>query len=653
MSSPPPIPQPQLANCRTLIRSPDRVDRWMQGTGEFSNQPMSPSNNVPNSPPSGNQYGLDDGVILSSPSVGSRPQNSPHDVFAAPITQENMRAGAGFTDPEISNAPPNQALAGFDYEAFLGELQQRNEHILHNMGEYPPIPNLGDNAHQDFHDGNNRVDDPYNMTALQNSKMNTSLTPHKLPNDDIIGNDYSRNMMPMDVYSFQPRYDDLQPFGQGAHRTDANMTTGMMNTTNNHQQSMGNQVMENIPLQSVNPPHYFADIESDLRNYQPYSNYDNGILPNNPGYQGFQGSDYMLWNYGNMAPTQPAVQSYGDRMSNHNLAYVPPQHVIADRFEDSPYGLESDEDSQETSDDDDDEDGSGRSLGEPINMASDQSAVRYTQSPTTVSGYISDQRVPGLVGTGLNAANAPDNISSSKDEVLHAQGLSVPNVLGDMPSNQHTDHNEQDLDIANVPDNMQSNQHIVHSEQGNMPTSGGAQMDTLQDQILSDAAQPFNTINYGPYFPQDTSSRQALQLDSNPTLISNFAEPRVALNSREADTRSARYFPPNLPSTMASSVRQSQMETPRAVNPFRNPARNEKSDTRKNSSRSANRVNKSIRRKRPAKTQKLQSAIANSALQLLGESTSQAVEAQNDPENSKSQAVEAQDESETSYESVE
>ncbi|KAF5871328.1 uncharacterized protein Bfra_007844ca [Botrytis fragariae] len=691
-------------------KSPDRVHRWLQGTGEFNNQPISPSNNVPNSQPSGNQYVLDDGVNLRSPSLGFRPQTSPYNVLAAAFNQENRQTSAGFTgnnqqpNQETSNGSPSQVLAS--YHNFLSKLQER------------------------IRNGHNRVEDPYSSTAVQRSKMDTSPTSSELSNNDTKVNKYAANMMFINNFTSQPRYDGLQPPGERAHQTDlttvmmntisdhfsqphynglqppgqrahqTDMTTGMMHPMNNYQGGTNSQVSENNPV----PTHH--------------TNHENGIFRNIPQYQEVQRNGHVQYN-NTMSLTQQAVPSSGDRMSTNHLPSTTPQHVILDRFEDSPYNNHPDPYDEETSDDDDDdddEDVSHSSLTTPSNWAAHQLAVQNTQSPVpdTPSGYVSDQGAPGPVGTGVNVPNVPGAMSSSQNIDSNEQSLDVPNVSYDEPSNQHISaneqglhvpdvpdnmppnqhivhseqdldvanilgnmlpnqqihSNEQDLDVPNIPDNMQSNQHEVRNDQGDMPASGGDEMDTTEDQILSgklstitplaqffdlipDAAQPLNAIHSGPSLPQDTRSRQTPQLDSNPTPISSVEKTGAALDSGEVDTRSAIVFSPTIPGTLASNVHQPQMEAPQASNPLRHPARNEKSDTRKDPSRDANRVNKSIRRRKPAKSQKLLSAIANSASQLLEESASQAVEAQNDPENSTSQAVEAEDESDTSVESVE
>ncbi|KAF7944233.1 hypothetical protein EAE96_010635 [Botrytis aclada] len=161
--------------------------------------------------------------------------------------------------------------------------------------------------------------------------------------------------------------------------------------------------------------------------------------------------------------------------------------------------------------------------------------------------------------------------------------------------------------------------HMPIDHQGDMPTPSGDQMNTPQDQtllgtlndivplwqlfdFLPGSAEPFKSIYSGPLFSQEARSRQPLQFGSDPTL--------------------------------AFRVHNSQMETLQASNLLnRHPAGNQKANTRKkNFSQSANRVNKSIRRRKPAKAQKLQSAIAESASQLLDKSTAQAMEAQNDPD---------------------
>ncbi|TGO37225.1 hypothetical protein BHYA_0102g00100 [Botrytis hyacinthi] len=736
-SPPPPEPQPQPQDCRTLIRSPDRIHRWINGAGEFNNQPISPSNNVPNSPLSGNQYDLD-GVNLRSPSIGSRTGDS-EDVFAAAFGQENTQTGAGFTG---NNQQPNQeatnasnALLGQlnTHHNLVGQIQQRNEHLLGNIYELSPIPNPGDNTHQGLHDANNRVEDPPNSTALRYGEMNTSPTSSELSNNDITDNQYTSTMMNLlpqspygDLQNPSQRAHQtptasgmmralvdhfLQPPGQRAHQID--MITGMINPTNNYQGGMHGQVSENNPVPTQ------------------HTNHENGGLWNNPQDQEVQQNDHMLNNY-NMDSTLQAVPSSGDRMPTNHLPGTTPQYVTLQSIEHSPYNPQPNASPQQTyfvDESDDDFTTPSHTLTTPSQMLTIPYTVRDAQSsvPHTPSGYVSDQRAPGPVGTGLgvsnvpgdmssnqhippngqgfNVAGVPDNMQSNQQIYSNAQGFDAPNIPGDMLSsqyevfnnqdlggpsapgdmasnqyeltndednmlpNQHIVHNEQDLDIANAPGNMPQSEHIDRNDQGDMPASGGDQMDTSEDQIpfgrlstiaplaqlfdsIPDAPQPFNAINSGPFFPQDTSSRQTFQLDSNPTTASNVEEAGAALDSGEVDTQSARIFPPNIPGTLAPTAHQPQMETSQARIPFKHPARNEKSDTRKDSPRDANRVNKSIRRRKPAKTQKLQSAIANSASQLLEESASQAVEAQNDPENSKSQAIEAQDESETSVESV-
>ncbi|KAF7926156.1 uncharacterized protein EAE98_006451 [Botrytis deweyae] len=875
MASPPKEPQPQRPDTRTLIRSPDRIHRWMAGTGEFNNQPISPSNNVPDSPPSGIQYALDDGVYLRSPSIGSV-TGVPHDVL-----QEGAQPGAGFTG---NNQQPNQensnAMLGqlASYYNMLSQNRQRNEHLLHNIYELTPFPNsgdharqgvhngnhrvedpsnsrdnayqdiqnanhqqpnqensiappnqmvashhsflaqrqnrelllrnfrnirdfslfpnsgdnahqgygnnrleypsnfgnnahqgygnnrleypsnfgnnarqgygnnlleypsdlgnnghqgygnndvehpsnLGDNADQGIHNGNNRVEHPSNSSAFQNCKMITSSPSSELSNDDATVNNYLVNTMLMNNFSSpaneagvatsmmnrvnhyysQQYHGGSQPQGQRVHQRG--MTTGMMNPMNNYQGGIIGQASENTPV----PTHH--------------TNHGNNISWNIPQYQAVQRNDYMLYN--NMASTQQAIQSSGSRMPT-NLPYTNPINAILERDNSRP-NAEYHEMYDDDDEDEDDGDGSfttpSHPLTTPSEVAFNQYTDRVTQSPVphTPSGYASDQRAPGPVGTGLGVPNVPGNMlpsqyTYSNEQGLgvpnvpgnmlpnqHAysneQGLGVPNVPGNMLPNQHTYSNDQGLDVPNVPEDIPSNQHIVHNEQGSnvpivpgdmppyehivhseqdlhaanvlsnmpqnehtvrneqgdMPASDGDQMDTSEDRILSYAAQPFNAINSGPFSPQDTSSRQLLQFDSNPTATSNVEETGAALDSEEADTRSAMDFSPTIPGTLASNAHQLQMETPQASTPLKHPAMNQKSDTRKDSSQSANRVNKSIRRRKPAKTQKLLSAIANSASQLLEESASQDVEAQNDPKNSASQDVEAGDESDTSVESV-
>ncbi|KAF7879783.1 uncharacterized protein EAF02_007953 [Botrytis sinoallii] len=439
-------------------------------------------------------------------------------------------------------------------------------------------------------------------------------------------------------YYSQQYYGGSQPQGQRAHQRG--MTTGMMNPMNNYQGGIIGQASENNTV----PTHY--------------TNHGNNISWNIPQHQDVQRNDHMLYN-NNMVSTQQAVQSSGSRMPTNPLPYTIPQNAILER-DNSRHNAEYHEMSDDE-DDEDDGDGSfttpSHPLTTPSEVASNQYTVRVTQSPLphTPSGYASDQRAPGPVNTGLGVLNVPVHNEQGSDvpivpgdmppnqHIVHSeQDLHAANVLSNMLSNQHTVHNDQDLDVPNVSSNMTQNEHTVRNEQGDMPASDGDQMDTSEDRILSDAAQPFNAINSGPFSPQYASSRQLLQLDSNPTATSNVEETGAALDSEEADTRSAMDFSPNIPGTLASNAHQLQMETSRASTPLKHPAMNQKSDTRKDSSQSANR----------AKTQKLLSAIANSASQLLEESASQDVEAQNDPKNSASQDAEAGDESDTSVESV-
>ncbi|KAF7889004.1 hypothetical protein EAF00_009304 [Botryotinia globosa] len=919
MSFPPEEPQPQ--DSRLRIRSPDRIHRWIEGIGEF-NQPISPSNNLPDSPPSGNPYDLH-GVDLRSPSIGSRP-GAPQNVFAATLNPDDAQTGAGFTannqqpNPEAANA--SNALLGqmTTHHNLVGQIQQRNEHLLGNMYELSPIPNSGDHAHAAIPAGNNNVEDAPNLTLLQYRKMNTSPTSSELADNDIIDNqnnallnvfpdspyaefrtldqrayqaDTATGMMnTMNNYSFQPGSGGLQPPDQRAYQADTatgmmnimndysahmnrhttiiasmadhscqplrqrarqfNMATGMMNPMNNYQGGMHGQVPENNPASTYhidyqndvfgnnpqypevqqnvvfeNNPQYpevqqnvvfennpqYPEVQQndDFENNPQYQEFQqnvvfennpqyqefqqNVVFENNPQYQEFQQNDFfennpqyqefqqndifgnnpqypevqqndhMLNNY-NIDSTQQAVQSSGDNMPADHLPGTAPQQNILESIEHPPHNPQPNASPQQVHYVDESDD-VFTTPTHSLTTPSQNMAV-----PHTPSGSVSGQRAPGAVGMGLSMPNAPGNISSgqhvvqneqgfdvpdipdnmppNQNEVFNNQGLGGPNAPGDTPSNQyevandednmlpnqHVVHSEQDLAVPNVPDNMPPNQqiaqqeqdlymadapdnmppnqhivqheqdlavpnvpdnmppnqqiaqqeqdlymadapdnmppnqHIDQSNQGEMPTSGGDQMDTSEDQIqfgklstvaplaqlfdlFLDAPQPSNTINSGPFFPQDTSSRQPLQLDRNPTATSNVEETEAALDSGEAGTRSARIFPPNIPGTLAPSMHQAQMEAPQTRNQFKHPARNDKSDTRKDPPQDANRVNKSIRRKKPAKTQKLQSAIANSASQLLEESASQAAEAQNNPENSKSQAIEAQDESETSVES--
>ncbi|TGO49639.1 hypothetical protein BOTNAR_0423g00010 [Botryotinia narcissicola] len=800
MSSLPEEPQPQPEDTRSRIRSPGRIHRWMDGTGEF-NQPISPSNNVPNIPPSGNPYDLD-GVNLTSPSIGPRPA-APHDVFAAAFNQDGAQAGAGFTG---HNQQPNQeapntsdALLGqmTTHHNLVGQIQQRNEHLLGNMYELSPIPNSGDNAHQAIPAGNNRVENPPNSTLLGYRKMNTSPTSSELVNNDAIDNQ-NRNallnffpdspygefqpldqralqmntasgiMNAMNNYSYQPGYGGLQPPGQRVHQADT--ASGMMNTMNDYSfqprytglQPPGQtankadtatgmmDTMNNNPSQprygGLQPPgqrenqtdmtrrtmiasmadHFCQSLGQRARQFDmaagmmnPMNNYQGGmhgqvpvinsvpthhtdnqndVFGNNPQDQEDQQTDHMLNNY-NMDSAQQAVQSSGDNMPTSNLPGTTPQQNILESIEQPPHNPQPNASPQQVHYVDESDDAF---------TTPDHSLTTPSQNmpvPHTPSGYVSDQRAPGAVGTGLGVPNVPGNMSSGQHVVQNEQGFDVPDISDNMQSNQyevfndgenmlpnqHIVQNEQDFGAPNVPDNMPPNEHIVQHEQdlymadapgnmpqnehidrndpGEMPTSGGDQMDTSEDRnqlgrlstvaplaqlsdSIPDAPETFNTINSGPFFPQDTSSRQPLQLDSNPTATSNVEEAGAAFDTEEAGTRSARIFPPNIPGTLAPSMHQAQMEAPHACNTFKHPARNDKSDTRKDPPRDANRVNKSIRRRKPAKTQKLHSEIANSASQLLEKSASQAAEAQNHPENSKSQAIEAQDESETSDESV-
>ncbi|TEY52019.1 hypothetical protein BOTCAL_0261g00190 [Botryotinia calthae] len=181
-----------------------------------------------------------------------------------------------------------------------------------------------------------------------------------------------------------------------------------------------------------------------------------------------------------------------------------------------------------------------------------------------------------------------------------------------------------------VPPVNSSNQHTVGNNQGDMPSSVGDQMDLQQDWALFDANYPLNANYSGPLFPQDAGPRSPLPFGSDPMYASNFEPTATALVPGEADTRSARDFPPNIPNTLASDFRYPQIETPQPSNPSRMHALIQRSGTRMDSARFTNRVHKSIRRKKPAKTQKLQSQIGNNASCESEHLASQTVEAQKD-----------------------
>ena len=89
---PPPPPQPHNIDYLKIIRSPNSIYRWLDGIGESGGQPVPPSNNVPNGPLSGDQYVMDNGVDLKSPSSGTHAPASRKEGDSAESSQESVQA---------------------------------------------------------------------------------------------------------------------------------------------------------------------------------------------------------------------------------------------------------------------------------------------------------------------------------------------------------------------------------------------------------------------------------------------------------------------------------------------------------------------------------------------------------------------------------
>ncbi|KAF7944234.1 hypothetical protein EAE96_010636 [Botrytis aclada] len=172
MFSPLPELVPHPLDCLNRIRSPNRISRWLEGTGEF---------NVPDSPPSGSQRVMDDEEDLRSPPLRSHLETAHDNASAARSNQEGAQTGAGLfgidqqANRETLNALQHQPQAY--YQTLSAQVEQRNEVLLRHMNGYAPIPNSGGNTMQNIRYGNGPTEWPSNPTAPQNGKMNTSPTP--------------------------------------------------------------------------------------------------------------------------------------------------------------------------------------------------------------------------------------------------------------------------------------------------------------------------------------------------------------------------------------------------------------------------------------------------------------------------------------------
>ncbi|ATZ58500.1 hypothetical protein BCIN_16g02670 [Botrytis cinerea B05.10] len=483
--------------------------------------------------------------------------------------------------------------------------------------ENPPVPNSTDNANQGIHDRNNQQPNPMglplqgftpqgmplNQQFFVNQPRNSfeyPATPYLTNNANQgmqdgnnrmeypsypaalqYGNYYPGNMMTMNSHPSASRYHSTYPLGQIANQTG--MTTGTINTMNYPSGTSG-QVLGNSLFYPVNGPNQFPFNDpnqfppvtgSNLFNpvngpsqFLPVTGSNQFYLVNDPSQFPFHGpSQFLPVDRSNqIVPLVPRQQNDVFH-SNHGLPNPTP--VSVGRAIDYPS-----------------ESGSSNGASDELTSNEVETLDDIRNETATPHDHTDDQRAPGPVGA--------------------------------------------ELDVSNVPDNMPSTQHTVSNNQGGMPSSVDDRMDIQQDWTLFDADQPSNANYSGPLFPQDARPRRPLPFGRVPMYASNIEATAAALVPGEADTRSAWDFPPNIPSTLTSDIRQSQMETPQASNPYRTSARIQRSDTRMEPSQFTNRVNKSIRRRKPATTQRLQSQIANNASSVLEQLASQTVEAQKD-----------------------
>ncbi|KAM0151417.1 hypothetical protein ACHAQE_008552 [Botrytis cinerea] len=641
-------PQPHNIDYLKIIRSPTGIYRWLDGIGESGGQPVPPSNNVPNGPLSGNQYVMDNEVDLKSPSSGTHAPASRKEGDSAESSQESVQAeealnkshqhaldvaqqfpsiGAqrlplnqqsyadySFENPPVPNSTDNANQGihdrnnqqpnpmGLPLQGFTPQGMPLNQQFFvnqpRNSFEYPATPYLTNNSNQGMQDGNNRTEYPSYPAALQYGKINTSPTPWELSKNDITGNYHPGNMMTMNSHPSTSRYHSTYPLGQIAHQTD--MTTGTINTMNYPSGTSG-QVLGNSLFYPVNGPNQFPF--NDPNQFSPVtgSNLFNPVNGPNQFLPVTGSNQFHLVNDPSQFPFHGPSQFLPVDRSNQIVPLVPRQQN--DVFH-SSHGLPNPTPvSVGRAIDYPSESGSSNGASDELTSNEVETLDDIRNETATPHDHTDDQRAPGSVGAGL--------------------------------------------DVPNVPDNMPSAQHTVSNNQGGMPSSVDDRMDTQQDWTLfgtlsiisslaqvfnffADADQPSNANYSGPLFPQDARPRRSLPFGRVPMYASNIEATAAALVPGEADTRSAWDFPPNIPSTLTSDNRQSQMETPQASNPYRTSARIQRSDTRMEPSQFTNRVNKSIRRRKPATAQRLQSQIANNASSVLEQLASQTVEAQKD-----------------------
>ncbi|KAK6597309.1 hypothetical protein H4I95_09580 [Botrytis cinerea] len=592
-------PQPHNIDYLKIIRSPNSIHRWLDGIGESGGQPVPPSNNVPNGPLSGDQYVMDNGVDLRSPSSGTHAPASRKEGDSAESSQESVQA------EEALNRSHQHALGVAQQFPSIGaqRLPLNQQSYADYSFENPPVPNSTDNANQGIHDRNNQQPNPMGLplqgftpkgclsinssssinpeTASSMQDGNNRMEYPSYPAALQYGNYYPGNMMTMNSHPSASRYHSTYPLGQIAHQTG--MTTGTINTMNYPSGTSG-QVLGNSLFYPVNGPNQFPFNDpnqfppvtgSNLFNpvngpsqFLPVTGSNQFYLVNDPSQFPFHGpSQFLPVDRSNqIVPLVPRQQNDVFH-SNHGLPNPTP--VSVGRAIDYPS-----------------ESGSSNGASDELTSNEVETLDDIRNETATPHDHTDDQRAPGPVGA--------------------------------------------ELDVPNVPDNMPSTQHTVSNNQGGMPSSVDDRMDTQQDWTLFDADHPSNANYSGPLFPQDARPRRPLPFGRVPMYASNIEATAAALVPGEADTRSAWDFPPNIPSTLTSDIRQLQMETPQASNPYRTSARIQRSDTRMEPSQFTNRVNKSIRRRKPATTQRLQSQIANNASSVLEQFASRNVEAQKD-----------------------
>ncbi|KAK6595648.1 hypothetical protein H4I96_09967 [Botrytis cinerea] len=592
-------PQPHNIDYLKIIRSPNSIHRWLDGIGESGGQPVPPSNNVPNGPLSGDQYVMNNGVDLKSPSSGTHAPASRKEGDSAESSQESVQA------EEALNRSHQHVLGMAQQFPSIGaqRLPLNQQSYADYSFENSPVPNSTDNANQGIHDRNNQQPNPMGLplqgftpkgclsinssssinpeTASSMQDGNNRMEYPSYPAALQYGNYYPGNMMTMNSHPSASRYHSTYPLGQIAHQTG--MTTGTINTMNYPSGTSG-QVLGNSLFYPVNGPNQFPF--NDPNQFPPVtgSNLFNPV--NGPSqFLPVTGSNqFYLVNDPSQFPFHGPSQFLPVDRSNQIVPLVPRQQN--DVFH-SNHGL---------------------------------------PNPTPVS-----------VGRAIDYPSESGSSNGASEELTSNEVETLDDIRNETATpHDHTDDQrapepvDTELDVSNVPDNMPSTQHTVSNNQGGMPSSVDDRMDIQQDWTLFDADQPSNANYSGPLFPQDARPRRPLPFGRVPMYASNIEATAAALVPGEADTRSAWDFPPNIPSTLTSDIRQSQMETPQASNPYRTSARIQRSNTRMEPSQFTNRVNKSIRRRKPATTQRLESQIANNASSVLEQLASQTVEEQKD-----------------------